>query len=220
MGKSEQPSRLSPRRRRWRYFARRAAAAAGIVAALTLAVLADRAGLFGRADLPDEQKFHHKQFKVVKVIDGDTLDVDCPDRPYPHTRIRLLGVDTPETVMPDTPVQHYGPEAARYLRAAALGQTVTLQLDPLRTRDRHHRLLAYVILPDGANVNLDLVATGFGYADPRFRHPLRRQFDLAQTQARKLYKGLWRDLTAAQLPHYYQGKLKLSRPPAGSMTKP
>jgi len=220
MDTSEQPRKISKRGRRLRYFGRRAAAGAAIVAAVALAMLADRAGLFGRAGLPDEQKFHHRQFKVVKVIDGDTLDVDCPDGPYPHTRIRLLGVDTPETVKPDTPIQHYGPEAADYLREITLGQTVTLELDRLRTRDRHQRLLAYIILPDGVNVNLAIVAAGFGYADPRFRHPVKRDFARAQREARHANLGLWRDLTQQQLPYYYRDKLKLPPRPATAPASP
>ncbi len=119
-------------------------------------------------------------------------------------------MDTPETVKPDTPVEHYGPEATRFVREAVTGKAVTLRLDRLRVRDRYHRLLAYVILPDGTNLNGRIVATGHGYADPRFRHPLQRDFSRAQRQALKQGKGLWRDVRDEQLPCYYRGRMKLS----------
>ncbi len=218
MDKSGHLFKLSRRRRRLRYLTRRAGAAAVIAAVVALLVVADRAGMFGRREVPDERKYHGRSFRVVRVIDGDTLDVDCADGRHATTRIRLLGVDTPETVKPDTPVEHYGPEATRFVREAAMGKTVTLRLDRLRVRDRYRRLLAYAILPDGENLNLRIVATGHGYADPRFRHPLQGDFRRAQRQAMKEGEGLWRDATDADLPFYYKGRLKL--PTATSASRP
>jgi len=163
--------KVSPQERRVRYAVRKSIyllAAAVIIIGL---ILADRAGLFGLAPKSDWEKYHNKQFKVVHIVDGDTIDVDCPDGRFRHTRIRLLGVDTPETVKPNTPVQYYGPEARRFTEQMAYGKIVTLKLDRMRTRDRYNRLLAYVILPDGRNLNLQIIAEGYGYADPRFDHP-------------------------------------------------
>ena len=185
-------------------------AAAGLV----LLAAADRAGLFGRAPLPDAGRYHRRSFRVVRVVDGDTLDVDAPDGRYRSTRVRLLGVDTPETVKPNTPVQHFGPEAKAFLAAAVSGRTVTLVLDPLRTRDIYGRLLAYVVLADGTNLNEKIVAEGYGYADPRFRHPLQREFKRAQKRAMLARRGLWKTVTDEDLPRYYRGRLKL--PPAGA----
>ena len=195
--------------RQLRYLAGKGAWGAAVAIALVALAIADRAGLFGRPRTPDRAKYAGKSFRVVKVVDGDTLDVDCPDGDYDSTRIRLLGVDTPETVKPDTPVQHYGPEATRYVRAAAMGKSVSLTLPPQRMRDVHGRLLAYVILPDGRNLNLDLVATGHGYADPRFSHPMMRDFKRAQGEARKAERGLWAEVKEQDLPRYYRGKIKL-----------
>jgi micrococcal nuclease len=218
MGKSKHPARLSPAQRRLRRVVRRAAWAAGIVAVLGLLALADRAGVFGRRRQPDWPKYHGRPFKVARIVDGDTLDVACPDGRYDRTRVRLLGVDTPESIKPDTPVQHFGPESTAFLRERVLGRTVTLELDYLRTRDIHNRLLAYVIGPGGENINEAIIATGHGYADPRFRHPLARSFGQAQKQAMQQRRGLWEDATDADLPYYYRGKLKLPPATAGPGT--
>ena len=209
---------LSARQRRLRHLARRGIWTAAVVVVVAAMVLADWAGFFGRATRSDWEKYHGQQFKVVRVVDGDTLDVDCPDRRFRRTRIRLWGVDTPETVKPDTPVEHFGPEADRFTRAAALGKTVTLKLYRLRTRGIHKRLLAYVILPNGTNLSQAIIATGHGYADPRYDHPHKREFRSAQREARKARRGLWREATDGDLPYYYRGKLK--RPAAPATSRP
>ncbi len=202
---------LSARQRRLRTLGRRSARILAVALIVGGLVLADQLGAFGRAAQGDWDRYHDRQFKVARIVDGDTLDVDCPDAKggFRTTRVRLLGVDTPESVKPDTPVQHYGREAADYLREAAMGKTVTLRLDRSRTRGRYKRLLGYVISPDGKNINQQIVATGHGYADPRFRHPLRRQFKRAQAEAKETRRGLWRDVTEADLPYYYRDKMKL-----------
>ena len=175
---------------------------------------ADRRGWFGQAQGSDPERYHGKSFAVAKVVDGDTVDLDVPDKEHPHTRIRLLGVDTPETKKPDTPVQYFGPEATAFTRDNLLRPhlRVTVQLDAARTRDKYDRLLAYLVLPDGRNFSELLIATGHGYADPRFRHPLHRQFGQAQKEAMRQRLGLWKAVRDQDLPSYYRGKLEL---PAG-----
>jgi len=171
--------KLSGRRRRLRVAARKARWPAVALVVVALIIVADRAGLFGLRPAPtgdDYRRYHGKSFRVVRVIDGDTLDVDAPDGRRGHTRIRLWGVDTPETRHPQKGVQHFGPEAAAFTRRACEGNTVRLELAPRRTRDRYRRLLAYVFLPDGRLLNRELVRLGFGYADPRYRHPYREEF--------------------------------------------
>jgi micrococcal nuclease len=179
---------------------------AAVVAGL---VLADRAGLFGRAPAADVEKYHLKSFPVVHVVDGDTLDINCPDGAYPHTRIRLWGVDTPETVEPNAPVGHFGPQATQFTKDAALDQTVTLELDRRQTRDKYNRLLAYVFLPDGKMLNRLLVQKGYGYADPRFDHRYKDEFGRLQRHAMREKLGLWKDVRREDLPYYYRDTLKL-----------
>jgi endonuclease YncB( thermonuclease family) len=199
--------RMSPFGRRVRYSARRAG-----VALLTLLVLAgiyaaDRAGLFGSAAAvkpagPDWPRYHDKTFRVADVVDGDTLDIDEPDRDRISTRIRLWGVDTPETKDPRKPVGYFGPQASAFTHRCCDGKSVRIELLPGKTRDRYDRLLAYVWLPDGTMLNRELVRQGFGYADPRFDHPYKSEFAALQAEARRARLGLWKAVHPAQLPYY------------------
>src|SRR5260221_8295539 len=79
--------------------------------------------------------------RVQRAVDGDTLLLD--DR----TRVRLLGVDTPETKRPDWPVESFGPEAHEFTRAHVEGRQVRLEFDKER-HDKYGRVLAYVYLDD------------------------------------------------------------------------
>jgi len=178
---------------------------------------ADHLGLFGHrpeAATGDYERYHDREFRVVHVVDGDTLDVDAPDRDKPSTRVRLWGVDTPETRHPAKSVQHYGREATDFTRTACDQQTVRLGLVAGKTRDRYGRLLAYVTLPDGRMLNRELVRLGYGYADPRYRHPHQEQFELLQAEALAARRGLWQDVRNADLPYYYRDELVLQPRPA------
>ena len=101
---------------------------------------------------------------VERVVDGDTIDVELDGR---HERVRLIGIDTPETKRPDTPVECWGPEASE--RTEALlppGTPVRLERDVVG-RDDYGRLLAYVHrADDGLFVNDDLVRGGFAVPFP------------------------------------------------------
>ncbi|MBU6328519.1 MAG: thermonuclease family protein [Acidobacteria bacterium] len=127
---------------------------------------------------------------VVHVIDGDTIDVRIGRS---TTRVRLLGIDTPETKDPRKPVQCFGPEASR--RTAELlpvGTIVHLEADR-ETHDAFGRTLAYVHRDDGLFVNLSLVAEG--YADvliiaPNGSH--NSELRAAAAAARAAPIGLWK----------------------------
>jgi micrococcal nuclease len=95
---------------------------------------------------------------VVEVIDGDTIDVRMGDR---TERVRLLGIDTPESVDPDRPVECHGPEASALTSGLLpVGTAVALERDE-EARDHFGRLLAYVFrLDDGLFVNEAIVAAG------------------------------------------------------------
>lgn len=131
---------------------------------------------------------------VERVVDGDTLVVDVAgDR----ARVRLLGIDTPESVKPDAPVECFGPEASA--RTAALlpeGVRVTLETDPVAgLQDDFGRVLAYVT-PEGARVTVNEALLREGYATlfvfDRAR-PFTRAaaFRAAQEAARDAGLGLW-----------------------------
>ncbi len=153
----------------------------------------------------DFQKYHAGTFTVVNVVDGDTIDIDIPDGQYEHTRIRLWGIDTPETKNPDLGVMYFGPEAAEFARKLVLGKPVTVYLDEgNNTRGKYGRLLAYVQLPDGRFLNEVLLAEGFAYADSRFRHSLYNKYKQLDASARSLKKGLWEAVSREQLPEWLQ----------------
>lgn len=212
MPTSHRAAKLSARQRRRWYLLRRLIGPVLAAAALFGLIAADRAGVFGHAPPPDREKYHARTFPCAGVPDGDTIDLATPDpvRGEPFTRVRLWGVDTPETVKPDTPVAHFGPEASAYTRSLCEGRDLRIELEPTREpRDRYDRLLAYVYLPDGRMLNRLLVAEGYAYADPRFRHRHQAEFRRLQREARSARRGLWREVTPDDLPYYYRNTLRL-----------
>lgn len=130
---------------------------------------------------------------VRRVVDGDTIIVNIRGR---EERLRYIGIDTPESVQPDTPVECYGREAADANARLVAGRTVYLERD-VSDRDRYGRLLRYVYVDDPASggrlfVNLELVAQGYAYAatfPPDVRHA--STFREAEREARDAGRGLW-----------------------------
>jgi micrococcal nuclease len=124
---------------------------------------------------------------VTAVVDGDTLDVAWTGR---RERVRLLGVDTPETVDPHRPVGCYGEEASAFTHRRLLGRDVRLTFDRQR-RDRYGRLLAYVEL-DGRRFNDELLTAGYArllVIPPNGLHG-RAMLD-EELAARTAGRGLW-----------------------------
>ncbi len=155
----------------------------------------------------DFEKYHTRIFTVINVVDGDTIDIDIPENRYNHTRIRLLGIDTPETKHPDKGVMYFGPESAEFTTKLTLGKPVAVYLDKgNNTRGKYGRLLAYVQLPDGRFLNEVLISEGFAYADLRFHHSFYNKYKQLQASARSLKKGLWQNITREQLPQWLQSK--------------
>lgn len=127
---------------------------------------------------------------VVDVIDGDTIDVRIG---YDRHRVRLLGIDTPETKDPRKPVQCFGPEASTFTAGLLpKGTIVRLEYD-LERRDAFNRLLAYVWrASDGAFINRELIAQG--YADVLVIAPNTAHADelrQAMLDAKGAPRGLW-----------------------------
>lgn len=127
---------------------------------------------------------------VVRVVDGDTIVVDLGGQ---TERVRLIGVNTPETVDPRVPVQCFGREASDHLHEMLPeGSGVRLERD-VEERDRYGRLLAYVWRAgDGAFVNLELLDDGYGQVlsiPPNIAYVDR--FRAAQQTARDAERGLW-----------------------------
>jgi micrococcal nuclease len=177
--------------------------------AVAVAVWLDRSGVAHnwRGEPDDFGKYDAKTFTVVKVVDGDTIDIDVSDGEYKHTRIRLWGIDTPETKSSKYGVMYYGPEATQLTSELALGEDVTVYLDEgNRTRGKYGRLLAYVRLADGRFLNEVLVSEGYAYADLRFKHSLYHRYKQLEAVARRQQKGLWEGVSREQLPEWLQRK--------------
>ncbi len=159
------------------------------------------------AQADDFKKYHARTFTAVNVVDGDTIDIDIPDGQYNRTRIRLWGIDTPETKNKKVGVMYFGPEAADCTKKLALGNSVKVYLDAAnRTRGKYGRLLAYIQLPDGRFLNEVLVAEGFAYTDLRFRHSFYHKYQKLEAGARRQRKGLWQKVRRNQLPEWLQRK--------------
>jgi micrococcal nuclease len=124
-------------------------------------------------------------YHVRRVVDGDTLLLDNGQR------VRLLGVDTPETKRPDHPVEPLGPEASEFTRDHVEGRTVRLQFDRER-RDRFNRLLAYVYVGDWF-LNEELIRSGFSRAQMQYPYSseMKRRFRAAENEARIQHRGVW-----------------------------
>ena len=126
---------------------------------------------------------------VTRVVDGDTLVVSIAGR---EERVRLIGVDTPETVHPQKPVEYFGKEASAFTKRIAEGQSVRLEGDPQNTdRDKYHRLLRYVYLPDGRLLNAEIIRQGYGFAYTRFPFSKMEEFRALELEAREANRGLW-----------------------------
>ncbi len=176
---------------------------------ILLLVAADRLGYLKTYPRGDQASYHQKSFLVVNVVDGDTLDLDVPDGDKPFTRIRLWGVDTPETKHPQMGVMYFGPEAAAFTRQMTINKKVTVTLEPTRqARDKFSRLLAYIYLPDGKMLNEELLRCGYAYADPRFTHVLLTRFLDLQKQAQREKRGLWAAVKPDQWPSWYRQRNK------------
>ena len=145
--------------------------------------------------------------KVDRVIDGDTMIVSFvfdDGSKYQKERVRMLGVDTPETGHPKNPVQFYGKEASDFTKKSLDGKTVWLQTD-VNPKDRYDRMLAYVWLREPKAKDLDdekavrrnmynarLLLDGYGQLmtiQPNSRYA--DMFVHFQREAREANKGLW-----------------------------
>jgi micrococcal nuclease len=128
---------------------------------------------------------------VVNVVDGDTVDVVLSGA---RVRLRLIGIDTPETVDSRKPVQCFGKEASARAKELLSGKTVWLEADPTQdNRDAYERLLRYLWLPDGPVLfNLVMVADGYAH-EYTYDQPYKYQaaFTGAEAAAREQGKGLW-----------------------------
>lgn len=125
--------------------------------------------------------------EVERVVDGDTIEVDLDGT---EEDVRYIGIDTPETVKPDTPVQCFGPEASERNHELVEGRRVRLVFDRER-RDVYGRLLAYVYVGDEF-INGELIAGGYARTLEIEPNTARApQLERLQEQASAAGRGLW-----------------------------
>jgi micrococcal nuclease len=126
---------------------------------------------------------------VLRVVDGDTVEVQVGGR---KETVRLIGIDTPETVDPRSPVECFGAEASDRSKALLPEGTEVRLVADVEPRDRYDRLLAYVYRDDGTFVNLALVEDGYASVltyPPNVAHV--DEFTAAAARAREEGRGLW-----------------------------
>ncbi|HAR6464097.1 TPA: thermonuclease family protein [Staphylococcus pseudintermedius] len=128
-----------------------------------------------------------ESYLVKRVIDGDTVIIDKDGH---DERVRLIGVDTPETVKPNTPVQPYGKAASNFTKKHLTNQRVRLEYDR-EPKDKYGRTLAYVWLGDEM-FNVKLAKEGLARA--KFYPPndkYRILIEQAQKEAQKKQLNIW-----------------------------
>lgn len=127
---------------------------------------------------------------VTRVIDGDTIVVQISGM---EEKVRLIGVDAPETVDSHKPIQCFGKEASDEMKRLLTGQDVLLKNDPTQdNKDKYGRLLRYVYLSDGTFVDEFLVEQGYAreytYKVP---YQFQKEFRVTEKNAKLASRGLW-----------------------------
>lgn len=131
--------------------------------------------------------------KVVRVIDGDTIEVSLNNK---KEMVRLIGIDAPETVDPRKTVECFGKEASNKAKEMLDGKTITLESDPTQgNRDKYQRLLRYVFI-NHLNFNKLMISEGYAHEYTYQSNPYKYQleFIIAEKSARESKVGLWSDV--------------------------
>lgn len=131
--------------------------------------------------------FAQEQSMVTSVVDGDTFKVEIDGN---IESVRIIGIDTPETVHPSKPVQCFGKEASNALKEVLDGEEVTLEKNPAEDRDKYGRLLRYVEM-DGVDIGASMIEEGFAYSYKQYPHPRLEEYNALEKEAREENRGLW-----------------------------
>lgn len=135
---------------------------------------------------PDEDFSQDSAYKVVRIVDGDTVRISYEGV---DTSVRLIGIDTPE------PNEDYGKEAALFIQNLLQDEYVYLRFGAEKT-DIYGRMLAYLYrVPDGLFVNLEIVRQGYGRVETRFSFDHFNLFDNYNERAQLAAKGLWANMS-------------------------
>ncbi len=135
-----------------------------------------------------EQQEEAVLFPVARIVDGDTIWVRINGE---DEKIRLLGIDTPETEKDFTPVECYADQAEDYLTELLASKQVALLTSKIGDQvDQYDRLLRYVFA-DGKDVGAELVAQGYAFAFRRYPHDRMVYYVQLETEAKQNKKGMW-----------------------------
>lgn len=159
-----------------------------LVAVLLLTDLAEQRDSSGPAGGgADSGLGESAQVEVLRVVDGDTIEVALDGR---TEDVRYIGVDTPETVKPGTPVQCFGEQASAFNKELVSGERVRLRFDR-ELRDRFGRLLAYVYVGSKL-VNAELVRGGYARTlEIEPNTAMAEQLGRLELAAGEAGRGLW-----------------------------
>lgn len=130
-------------------------------------------------------------YPVVQIVDGDTIKVEVDGV---RDTVRLVGINTPESVDPRRPVECLSREATVFLQSLLMNNLVSLETDAAQSnRDRYGRLLRFVFLPDGTDAGLKMIQEGYAHealysSKP---HKYRQAYVDAQNAAIAAQRGLW-----------------------------
>jgi micrococcal nuclease len=132
--------------------------------------------------------------RVLKVVDGDTVHVEVGGV---DETVRLLGIDTPESVDPRKDVECFGKEAGEHLKNLLAGKNVKLISDPTQPAvDKYDRWLRVLFSEDDTDINKQMVIDGYAYEYTYDKPPIRQSdYKAAELEAKKSLRGLWSEET-------------------------
>jgi len=131
-------------------------------------------------------------YKVIKVVDGDTVDLEINGE---TKRLRLIGINTPETVDPRKPIECFGKEASNKTKELLENKSVYIESDSSQQNiDKYGRLLRYIYLENGASFNKKMIEDGYAYEytyDIPYKY--QKEYKEAQNRAEIGNLGLWKE---------------------------
>lgn len=126
---------------------------------------------------------------VSRIIDGDTIEVVINDN---KESIRIIGIDTPETVHPSKPVECFGKEASAKMKELLAGGVINLVKNPAEERDKYDRLLRYVEI-DSEDIGAIMIRDGLAFSYKAYPHPRLDHYNELEREANEANRGLWGD---------------------------
>ncbi len=154
-------------------------------------------GVVGESLLANEDIRKSPTYQVLRVTDGDTIHINYNGK---NKKVRLIGLDTPETKDPRKPIQCFGREATAKMTELAENKNIRLEFDKTQgERDKYGRLLAFVYSEDSKNLAYEMIRQGYGNEYTYNSNPYKYQneFKEAARKAREENKGLWAENTCA-----------------------